>query len=193
MGKFYGSLLFFLVAVILSYLLNLSAIDGLTQTYLSFDSFEGAHVIAAFALLFYPFNSFWIIPSWLIAGFVGGLSSRSWKSALLISILMGVILSLTWLFLLSRYLPNYWTYFISMQSTVELLGQSVGTGLLLGALSSGPAVIGAYLTMPKSLLLEKTPLKEIQCVCPHCGTVFQSKPKFCYNCNNLIASYDSKT
>lgn len=190
MGKFYGGLLFFLIAVTLNYVLNLSSIDTLAQTYLSFDSFEGAYIIATFALLFYPFNSFWIIPSWLIAGFFGGLLCRSWKGALLISILMGVILSLTWLFLLSRYLPNYWTYFLSTQSFLELLGQSVGAGLLLGALSSGPAVIGAYLTTPKSKTLEKTPLKEIQCVCPVCGTIFQSKPKFCYKCNTKIATDD---
>jgi hypothetical protein len=192
MGKFYGSLLFFLVAVILNYVLNLPAIDGLTQIYLSFDSFEGAHVIAAFTLLLYPFNSFWIIPSWLIAGFLSGLLCRSWKVALLISILMGVILSITWLFLLSRYLPNYWVYFLSTHSFLELLGQSVGMGLLLGALASGSAVIGAYLTTPKNKIQEGTPIKEIQYLCPHCGTVFQSKPKFCYNCNSKIATDESQ-
>ena len=187
MGKFYGSLLFFLVAVPLNYFLNLSAIEGLTQMYLLVDSFTGAPVIAAFQLLFYPLNSFWVIPSWLIAGFLSGLLCRTWKSALLVSILMGLILSLTWLFLLSRYLPNYWNSFISMQTTLELLGQSMGIGLLLGVSSAGPAVLGAYLTAPKKRTLEKNPIKEIQCVCPHCGTVFQSKPKFCYNCNSLIA------
>lgn len=190
MGKFYGGLLFFLVAVTLNYLLNLSTIDTLTQTYLSFDSFEGANIIAVFALLFYPFNALWVIPSWLIAGFLCGLLCHRWKGAFIVSILMGLILSLTWLFLLSRYLPNYWTYFVSTQSILDLLGQSIGAGLLLGALAGGPAIIGAYLTTPKLQTHEKTPLKEIQCVCPHCGTVFQSKPKFCYNCNEKIAPDD---
>lgn len=192
MGKLYGGLIFFLVVVILNYLLNLPTIDVLAQTYISSDNFEGAYVIAAFTLLFYPFNYFWVIPSWLIAGFLSGLLCRSWKGALIVSILMGVILSLTWLFLLSRYLPTYWAVFISTQSTLELLGASIGTGLLLGVLSSGPAIVAAYLTTPKKQILENTPLKEIQYVCPNCGTVFQSKPKFCYKCNNLITADDSK-
>jgi len=186
MGKFYGGLLFFLVAVALNYFFNLPNVEGLAQTYLTYDSFVGAYVIAAFQLLFYPLNSIGILLSWLIAGFLGGLLCRTWKSALLVSILMGFILSLTWLFLLSRYLPNYWNYFISMYTTLELLGQSLGMGLLLGASSAGPAVLGAYLTNPHKKIFEKEPLTEIQCVCPHCGTIFQSKPKFCYNCNGLI-------
>lgn len=187
MGKFYGSLLFFLAAVVLSYLLNLTAVEGLSQTYLTHDSFAGASVIAAFQLLLHPFTYFWIIPSWLIAGFLSGLSCRSWKSAVLVSILMGLILSLTWLFLIFRYLPNYWNDVLISMPTLELLGQSVGVGLLLGVFSAGPAIIGAYITTPKKKSLEKNPIKEIQCICPHCGTVFQSKPKFCYNCNSLIA------
>jgi hypothetical protein len=190
MGKFYAALLFFVVVVTLNFLLNLPAIDVLTQTYLSYDSFEGANVIAAFELLFHPFNSFWVIPSWIIAGFLGGLLCRSWKGAFLVSIFMGIILSLTWLFLLSRYLPTYWAFFISTHSIPDLLGVSIGMGLLLGVLSGGPAVVAAYFSTPKRQPLEATPPKEIQCVCPHCGTVFQSKPKFCYKCNNKIAPDD---
>jgi hypothetical protein len=187
MSKFFGSIAFFLIAVILVYLLNLSSADYYAQIYQSFDSFEAPQVIAAFELLHHPFVHFWVIPSWLIAGFLGGVISRSWKGALVVSMLTGFVLSLTWIFFMSRYLPNYWTFFITNHSQLEFFGQTMGLGLLLGGLAAIPGMLGGYLTSkPKSKI--QSPLKEIQTICPNCGTIFQSKPQYCYKCNTLLQS-----
>ncbi len=189
MGRFFGALAFFLLAAILTYLLNMQTIEAYAQTYLSYDAFEAPHVIATFELLHHPLGSFWVIPSWLIAGFLGGIVTRSWKGALLITIITGFILSLTWIFLMSRYLPNYWTYFLSTHNTLEFIGATLGLGLLLGTMSAGPAFLGGYLNSATSH--KKTapvPIKEIQTICPTCGTTFQSAPKFCYKCNTPLTN-----
>ena len=112
MGKFFGSIAYFLVALVLVYFLNLTVVDGFAQTYLTFDSFEAVHLIATFELLHHPFEYFWVIPSWLIAAFIGGLISRSWKGAIVVSLIIGFVLSLTWLFFMWRYVPNYYNNFI---------------------------------------------------------------------------------
>ncbi len=190
MGKFFGSVLFFLVATVLVYYLNLPYAEYYAQLYWSYDSFAGVHVIAAFELLHHPFAYFWVLPSWFIAAALGGIICRSWKGALVVSILTGFILSLTWIFLMSRYIPTYWTFFLSSHTTLEFLGQTIGLGLLLGLLSAGPAVGGAYLIASRNKVLQHAPLKEIQTICPTCGTKFQSKPKICYKCNTLLEKTD---
>lgn len=186
MGKFFGSIAFFLLAVLFVYLLNLPTADTFAQNYLAYDSFEAVHVIAAFELLHHPFELIWVIPSWFIAAFIGGLISRSWKGAIVISLITGFVLSLTWLFFMWRYLPNYYNNFVSTRSSLIFLGQTLGTGLFLGFISIGACVLGAYLTSPHKQAIEESPIKEIKSVCPNCGTEFQSKPKFCYKCNTLL-------
>ncbi|MFX1295337.1 MAG: hypothetical protein ACFFD2_10855 [Promethearchaeota archaeon] len=186
MGKFFGSVCFFLVASILVYLLNLSHAENYALIYMSYDSFEATHVIAAFELLHHPFEYPWVIPSWFIAGFLSGIITRSWKGSIFISIMTGFILSLTWIFFMWRYVPNYWSLFSSSCSGIELLGKTLGIGLFLGLLTAAPSICGAYLNTPQKIKVKKTPIKEIQTICPNCRTIFQSKPKFCYKCNTLL-------
>ncbi len=187
MGKFFGSVTFFLIALIFVYFLNLSTAEFLAQQYASKDpNFEAPHLIAAFELLHHPFEYLWVVPSWLIAGFIGGIITRSWKGALIVSIITGFILSLTWIFLMWRYIPSYWAEFISTRTTLAILGQTFGTGLLLGFFSAGTAICGAYITTPQKKALKQAPIREIQTICPNCGTIFQSKPKFCYKCNTIL-------
>ncbi|HUY00713.1 MAG TPA: zinc ribbon domain-containing protein [Candidatus Deferrimicrobium sp.] len=185
MSKLFGSIVFFLVAVILVYFLNLPAAEFYAQNYFDLDPFEATHVIAAFELLHHPFSHFWVIPSWLIAGFLGGVISRSWKGALVVSIITGFILSLTWIFLMSRYLPNYWSDFISTHSSLQFFGQTMGLGLLLGGLAAIPGMLGGYIRSPRKSITQ-SPLKEIETTCPNCGTIFQSKPQYCYKCNTIL-------
>ena len=185
MGKMFGGVTFFLVAVLLAYLFNFSALE----TYvLSYDPFEAAYMVAAFEVLHHPFAHLGAIPAWLIAGFLSGLVCRSWKGALLVSIFTGLILSTTWIFFMSRYLPTYWTGFLSSHPSLEFYGVTIGLGLLLGLLAAVPAMGSGYLLSPRTVL-EQSPMKEIKTICPKCGTSYQSKPKYCYKCNTLL--YDS--
>lgn len=189
MGKFYGSIAFFLSVVLLVYFLNLLAVDSYAQSYFASDpTFAAPHLIAAFKLLHHPFEHFWVIPSWCIAGLLGGIVTRSWKGAIIVSLITGFILSLTWIFFMWRYLPNYWANFTATRSSVDFLGETFGMGLLLGVFSAGPAICGAFLTTPRKKTLEQAPLKKIETKCPNCGAIFQSKPKFCYKCNTLLES-----
>jgi len=89
---------------------------------------------------------------------------------------------------MSRYTPNSWNTFLVSQSTLDFLGQTIGTGLLLGLFAAGPALCSAYITSPRNQITEQTPIKEIQTSCPKCGTVFQSKPKICYKCNAILSN-----
>jgi len=99
MSKFFGGITFFLVAVILIYLLNITQTDLLAQSYFTSDpTFQAPHVVAVLDLLHQPFDYFWVIPSWLIAGFLSGFIIRSWKGAIVVSLLIGFVLSLTWIF-----------------------------------------------------------------------------------------------
>ncbi len=184
MGKFYGSIAFFLTAVILTYFMNLPAIEYLTQKYLLSDpDFLAPYIIAIFELLHYPLDYLLVIPAWLIAGFLGGLITRSRNGAIIISLITGAILSLTWIFLMSRYLPNYWANFLSIHTTLEFLGQTIGMGIFFGLISAGPAIFGAIINATHKETPIASPIKEIQTVCPNCGTVFQSNPLICYKCN----------
>lgn len=184
MGKFFGGIAFFLVAVILTYFFNLTQTDLLAQSYFTSDpTFQAPHVVAVLDLLHHPFDYFWVIPSWLIAGFLSGFIIRSWKGAMVVSLLLGFVLSLTWIFFMSRYTPNAWNTFLASQSPLDFFGQTIGTGLLLGLFAAGPTICSAYITSPRNQIIEQAPIKEIQTRCPKCGAVFQSKPKFCYKCN----------
>ncbi|NVM55451.1 MAG: zinc ribbon domain-containing protein [Candidatus Helarchaeota archaeon] len=189
MGKLFGSIAFFLAAVFLVYLLNLPAAEIYA---LNYTEFAAPHVIASFELLHHPFEHLWVIPSWLIAGFLGGIVTRSWKGAIAVSLVTGFILSLTWIFFMWRYAPLYWNNFTATRSTSEVLGQTFGIGLLLGFFSAAPAICGAYLTAPRKKGLEQAPIKEIQSVCPNCGAIFQSKPKFCYKCNTILETNNTQ-
>ncbi len=189
MGKFFGGVIFFLAAVFLVYFLNLTVIEFYASNYIEF---QAPHVIATLELLHHPFKHLWVVPSWLIAGFLSGLITRSWKGAFLVSLLTGLVLSITWIFFMSRYVPTFWSDFITNRTTLEFLGQTIGIGLLLGLIASGPAITSAHLISPREQTVKQAPIKVIETTCPTCGTTFQSKPKICYKCNSLIESDEKK-
>lgn len=187
MSKFFGGLIFFLVAIFLVYLLNFTQTDLVAQTYFASDpTFQTPYIIAILEILHHPFEYFWVIPSWLIAGFLSGFIIRSWKGTIIVCLLTGLILSLTWIFFMSRYTPNYWNTFLSAYSTLDFLGQTIGTGIYLGLFATVPAVCSAFLIRPRKKTIEQAPIKNIETICPTCGTIFQSKPQFCYKCNSRI-------
>ncbi|MHA1130213.1 MAG: hypothetical protein ACTSRC_01750 [Candidatus Helarchaeota archaeon] len=194
MGKFFGSLAYFLTAVLLSYLINMySNIEPIAQHYLLSDpSFKAPQLLATFELLHYPFLYLTVIPAWLIAGFLAGVITRTWKGALLVSIITSFILSLTWIFLMSRYTPNYWSTFLLGHSALTFFEATFGIALLFGAISGGFALLGAYINSATKSETTPAPLKEIQSTCPTCGTVFQSAPKYCYKCNTLLKENEKK-
>jgi hypothetical protein len=194
MGKFFGGFAFFLSAALLSYFINLPFyVNDIAQQYVLTDpGFQAPQLLAAFELLHYPFLYLTAIPAWLIAGFLAGIIIRSWKGALIVSMIIGFIISLTWIFLMYRYTPNYWADFLSSRTSLEFFGRSFGTGLLFGLFSAGPAICGAYLNSAKKQVKTPSPIKEIESVCPTCGTTFASTPKYCYRCNTPLSNSDEK-
>lgn len=82
---------------------------------------------------------------------------------------------------LSRYSPDYFDVYFQFHIINTLL-----LGMLIVGFSISLSLIFKKIKISKEgsrIVNLETIAKSISTVCPHCGTEFESHPKFCFNCN----------
>ena len=132
---------------------------------------------------------FFIFASWTIVSIIPIILLNDYKKSNAINLTTFFFPNFFFYLFLYRYSPSYFDSYFP-----DLIIQTIILGLYLVILSFGLTFMLKILTKPKpEKIMEDLKLisQKIKTVCPHCGTKFESIPKYCYNCSKEITTEEN--
>lgn len=125
-----------------------------------------------------------IYSSWLFVSTISIFILLDYKKAYSMNLTTFFLPNFFFYVFLYRYSPIYFNSYFP-----TLFTQSIILGLMIVMVSIGLSLIIKKIIKPKTNSRFKEIIRiesEYKYKCPFCATEFNSKPKYCYNCNNQI-------
>jgi hypothetical protein len=181
LGKLYSILAVSIFSIILIYIFNLTGIYYIYNLYYS-ESVWGVIIATIDHIVFIEKNFIVNLPILLSISFLGGIISKNYRDAFYSSLISGIIMALTWIILVLRFSPIYWTENFSGFLIFEIILR----GLLLSLIYVGPSILGGYIISKNKSDQSIIKYPDIETICPKCGRKFKSNPIYCSYCNSEI-------
>jgi len=178
-----------LIIWVFNYQFNISFDAGITQIRQDIIQFIANYVI--YSAESGDLSGFYFIYfSWLVIGLIPIFIYNDYKKAWSMNITTFFFPNFFFYVFLARYSPVY-----SDANFSTLFGQTLLLGVVLVVYSIGLSLLMKKIRKPQ----DEARIEDLQPIadanrrrCPHCGTEFESVPKFCYKCSKEIIKFKSE-